>query len=231
MKLKKHDFAEIDYTGKLEDGTVFDTTVEEAAKKASLQTENRKFSPVIICVGERHILEPLDDMILGKDAGESFSLKIDPEKAFGKKSAKLLQLVPMKVFRKEKIAPYPGLEVNVDNRYGIVRTVSGGRVIVDFNHPLSGREVNYEVKINRVVTDNLEKAKAVIRNEMNMELECSLEADTLMMKDDIPEQFLEALKKRIVLLVGEIKDVKSKGKVLPTPKEPATETSGEQEQP
>ncbi|EFK97351.1 peptidylprolyl isomerase FKBP-type, partial [sediment metagenome] len=48
---------------------------------------------------------------------------------------------------KDSIRPMPGLPVNIDGMYGIIRTVAGGRVIVDFNHPLSGKEIVYNSKL------------------------------------------------------------------------------------
>ena len=49
----------------------------------------------------------------------------------------------------QTLNPIPSLPVNIDNLNGIIRTVSGGRVIVDFNHPLSGRVLSYNVKVNK----------------------------------------------------------------------------------
>jgi FKBP-type peptidyl-prolyl cis-trans isomerase 2 len=207
MTLKKHDFVEVEYTGRLEDNTVFDTTDEKTAKEAGITRESSKFGPAIICLGENHILKAIDEKIMEKGLG-SFKIELQPENAFGKKNAKLLRLIPMKVFHKEKIAPFPGLEVNIDNAYGLVRTVSGGRVIVDFNHPLSGKTVKYEVKVNKVIETPLEKAKAVFKNELNIQdTKLEMEGDKLIIDEKMPEQVVEPLKKRITELIPEIKDL------------------------
>ena len=47
----------------------------------------------------------------------------------------------MSAFKKENITTQPGLQITVDEAVGMVKTVSGGRVIVDFNHPLSGKDI------------------------------------------------------------------------------------------
>jgi len=59
----------------------------------------------------------------------------------------LLKLIPLTAFKEQKINPQVGLVLNIDDAKGIVRSVSGGRVIVDFNHPLAGKEVIYKIKI------------------------------------------------------------------------------------
>ncbi len=206
MTFKKHDFVEIEYTGKLEDGRVFDTTNEEAAVKAGLKNQNSVFGPVTVCIGEGHVLKGIEDKM--QKVGE-FKAKLNPEDAFGKKDAKLLKLMPMKLFHKEKINPMPGLEINIDGTLGTVRSVSGGRVIVDFNHPLSGKIVEYEVKVIREVTDALEKAKAIFKNELRITDDIlAFSEGTLVIKEEkFPDEVIDNLKKRLMEVIPEIKDV------------------------
>jgi len=207
VKLKKHDFIEIEYTGSLEDGTIFDTTDEKVAEEAGLQRENAKFGPAVICLGENHVLKGIEDAIIGKEPGK-FVVNLTAEQAFGKKNPKLLKLFPMKVFRKESIQPFPGLEVNVDNTYGIVRTVSGGRIIVDFNHPLSGHSLKYDVKVNKIIKDTLEKTKSIFKNELNIvDSKLEIKDQKLIIDENIPKDVLDGIKKRVLELVPEIKGV------------------------
>ncbi len=207
MKLKKHDFIEIEYTGRLDSGDVFDTTDEKVAKEAGIHRENASFGAAVICLGENHILKGIEDFIIGKEPGK-FDIHLTPENAFGKKNPKLLKLLPMKVFKKENIQPFPGLEVNVDNMYGIVRTVSGGRIIVDFNHPLAGRNVNYEVKVNKIIKDTLKKAKSIFKNELNiLDAKLELRDKKLIIDENIPKDVLSGIKKRVLELIPEIKSV------------------------
>lgn len=162
MALKKKDFIEIDYTGRLkEDNSVFDTTSEQVAKDEKIHNPETKYSPQIICLGENQIVKGLEDNLVGKEVGE-YKFEIKMEDAFGKKDAKLIQLVPTKKFLDNKIQPMPGLVLNIDGMIGTVKTVSGGRTIVDFNHPLSGKDVVYDVNIKRLVTDTNEKTKMIL---------------------------------------------------------------------
>ncbi|MCH8980513.1 hypothetical protein IH922_00675 [candidate division KSB1 bacterium] len=49
------------------------------------------------------------------------------------------------------------MQINIDGMMGIIKTAGGGRCLVDFNHPLSGKEVTYTIKVNKIITDDKEK--------------------------------------------------------------------------
>ncbi|GAG16317.1 unnamed protein product, partial [marine sediment metagenome] len=160
--IKKKDFVEIEYTGKLkEENIIFDTTDEKIAKENKLH--NHDYGPVTICVGEEQLLKGLDKNIEGKETGKEYDFDINPEDAFGKKNAKLIQLIPTNKFKQQKIQPMPGMQLNIDGVVGTVKTVSGGRTLVDFNHPLSGKELSYKIKINKKITDDKEKLSSYLK--------------------------------------------------------------------
>jgi FKBP-type peptidyl-prolyl cis-trans isomerase 2 len=160
--ISKKDFVEIEYTGRLkEENIVFDTTDEKVAKENNLQ--GGEYGPVVICVGENQVLKGIDKNLEGKEIGKEYSLKIPPEDAFGTKDAKLIQLIPTNKFKQQNIQPMPGMQLNIDGIMGTVKTVSGGRTLVDFNHPLSGREMSYTVKVNKKITDDNEKLAGYLR--------------------------------------------------------------------
>ena len=161
VAIKKGDFIELDYTGAVaDDKRVFDTTRTEEAKRAGLNPK-AQYKPVIICVGEGHLLPGLDEFLTGKELGR-YTCTLTAERAFGKKEPKLLKLIPAKKFTEAKLEPFPGLEVNIDGHYGVVRTVSGGRVTVDFNHPLAGRDVVYTLEAKRFVEKPEERVEALL---------------------------------------------------------------------
>ena len=163
MTIQQGDFIELDYTGKLADSKdAFDTTQEDVAKKEDIYSEKTTYGPVTIVVGEGHVVQGLDSRLVGSDIG-SHSFEIPAVEAFGKKTADKLSLVPAKFFKKQNIRPFVGLQVNVDNEIGVVRSVSGGRIMVDFNHPLASKDVVYDVDIKRVVDDNKEKIESFFK--------------------------------------------------------------------
>ncbi|MEK6950775.1 MAG: peptidylprolyl isomerase [Nanoarchaeota archaeon] len=157
-----HDFIEVEYTGKLTDGTVFDTTSERVAKQHHLPAENRQFSSPIICVGEQQLLPGLDKELEGKEVGKSYTITLSPEQAFGKRDIKKMKIIPMSTFYEHKMEPHPGLQIDVDGEVGTVMRVSGGRVMVNFNHLLAGKEIIYEIRIQRKVTEPKEQITAYL---------------------------------------------------------------------
>jgi len=195
MAVEKGDFVELDYTGKLK-GTqeVFDTTDLDIAKKAGMKTEGLKFGPVIAKVGSRIVLPGVDDSLIGKDIG-SFTVEIPPEKAFGKKDPKLIQLVATSKFTKQKVRPYRGLQLNIDGQIGTIRSVTGGRTIVDFNHPLSGKQLVYDVTIKRIITDKKEMCHATFEWIQFMPKEWDVKDDicTIMVNKAIPDDVLKTV--------------------------------------
>lgn len=162
--IRESDFVELDYTGRIADGgEVFDTTSAEIAKKSGLFDERTAYGPALVCIGKRHLIPGLDRQLVGKEVGKGYSLKVAADDAFGKRNPRLIQLISTAKFRQQNLTPFPGLQVNIDGLVGTVRAVTGGRTIVDFNHPLSGKDVEYDVFVKRVVTDTAEKVKAVLR--------------------------------------------------------------------
>jgi len=163
IKIKNGDFVELDFIGKIkETNKVFDTTLKDVAEKHNILQPNATYESIQVVVGEGHMLPGLDKAIVGKEI-KGFIAELKPEDAFGKKSAKLLKIVPMKDFKKENIKPFVGLEVNVDGVPGIIRNAGGGRTIVDFNHPLAGKELFYEVVVKKLLTTDKDKLDMVLK--------------------------------------------------------------------
>lgn len=220
LLIKKDDFVNLDYTGRVE-GKVFDLTDEALAKKEGIYDEKTRYGSVTVIVGAGHLLKGVDEALVGKKAGEEFELEIPPEKGFGKKNAKLLKIVPQRSFIEQKIDPYPGLTVNIDGLLGHVLSVSGGRVIVDFNHPLASKTLNYKVKINKLISDKKEQAQALIELYSDLDKEnyhIELEEKKITIKSKKP--FAENSKKAIdtdikkYIKVENVEFVEDKGKEL-----------------
>lgn len=198
MTLKKGDFVTIEYTGKLEDGGVFDTTDAKLGKELGL---SGKFAPATLCLGEGQLLKGLDMGLIGKEAG-AYTIQVPPELGFGKKNAKLLQLIPLSQFKKQNVMPQVGMEMNIDDKYGTIKTISGGRVVVDFNHPLSGHDLIYEVTVKEVVTDVKKQVEALLAFVGFPHDGVSVDKDHAIIKINPlpPQEMADALNKKITEL-------------------------------
>ena len=162
--IKEKDFIEIEFTGKIKDGEVFDSTIKEELEKLHVGHDHPvEAKPFIFCLGQEMFLKALDDFLIGKETGKEYEIELEPEQAFGKRNPSLIQRIPISVFREQKVNPAPGVVFNFDGRIGKTLTVSGGRVMVDFNHALAGKTLVYKIKILRKITDLNEKIKALNR--------------------------------------------------------------------
>jgi FKBP-type peptidyl-prolyl cis-trans isomerase 2 len=244
MTIKKGDFIELNYTAVLlDDNTIFDTTIPDDAEKAGMICDHNHgeghnhnhthitrddFKPVKICVGESQVLPGLDEQLQGLDVGDH-DIILGEENAFGKKDPKLLKLMPLSAFKKQKINPFIGLTVDMDGSRGVVRSVSGGRVIVDFNHPLSGKEVKYQVSILRKIDDVKEKVESMLSliRLPHEGLSVKDKDVTISLPPGIPEHALEKLKDEIEKITGSKIIFKSKEKISDDLNLEKTEKQGE----
>lgn len=160
---KEGSVIEINYTAKEKDsGKVFDTTVKEEAKKAEIFNEKVKYAPRVVVLGEHELLPGLEKIVRKMNVGESRKIELTPEEGFGERKAELIRVVPLQEFLKQKIQPFPGLIVEVNNAQGRVQTVSGGRVRMDFNHPLAGKTVEYDLTVEKEVKGEKERVDALL---------------------------------------------------------------------
>ena len=71
-------------------------------------------------------------------------------------------MVPFRILRSKGINPYVGAELEIDGKPAIVRSVGAGRVQLDYNHPLAGRNILYKVKVTKNISDEKDKMRALI---------------------------------------------------------------------
>ncbi|MDD5181806.1 MAG: peptidylprolyl isomerase [Candidatus Nanoarchaeia archaeon] len=160
MAIKNGDFVTIEYIGRV-DGKIFDITDEATARKENVYRDNTKYGPVTIIVGRAQLIRGIDKALEGKKEGETFDIEIQPDDGFGKKSSKLIKIVPSSTFKSQKINPVPGMQINVDGLIGNIISASSGRIIIDFNHPLAGKVLSYNVSVKKIVTDKRHRIDAV----------------------------------------------------------------------
>jgi FKBP-type peptidyl-prolyl cis-trans isomerase 2 len=190
--IKDKDFVEIEYSGYTkENDSLFDTNIEKVAKENNIQDEKASYGPTVICIGHTNILKALDAKLIGKVDGKEYAFEVDSEHAYGKRNPKLIQLIPANKFRQQKIEPMVGLQLNIDGVFGIIKTVSSGRCLVDFNHPLAGKDLYYKVMVNRVLTDQKEKLQSLLKNYLKIsdaKIEVKADSTEIKLKKDVPKE-------------------------------------------
>lgn len=163
MAINNGDFVRLNFTGKVqENDEIFDTTFEDVAKEANLFNENKEYKPIPIIVGGNHLLPAIEEAIVGLEEGDSKTIEIDSENAFGPRNRQLIQLIPMREFKKQGMTPVPGMIITSEGNNGKILTVNGGRVKVDFNHELAGKDLIFDVDVVEIIDNDEDKIKSMI---------------------------------------------------------------------
>jgi len=167
MPFEKGDFVLIDYVAKVkETGEVFDTTIEDVAKKERLYKEGEIYEPKLVTVGEGWVLKALDENLLNLELNKTTPIEIPPEKAFGSRDPEKVRLVPLRRLTAKGITPQLGMRVEFEGKLAVVRTLGAGRVQLDFNPPLAGKTLIYEVTVQKKLETKQEKISALIHRRI-----------------------------------------------------------------
>lgn len=157
------DFVSINYIGRVKDtGEIFDLTYEDVAKKEDVFDSKIKYGPVTIVIDGGFLLKGLNDAIKEMKVGEKKKIELAADKAFGERKSELISLVPESKFKGQDIDVHPGSVVNADKLQGRVLSMDGGRVRIDFNHPLAGKTLVYEIEVVGEVKEDVDKIKSIV---------------------------------------------------------------------
>jgi FKBP-type peptidyl-prolyl cis-trans isomerase 2 len=138
MPVKEGDKVKIEYEGKLDDGTVFDSSAKHG-------------KPLEFKVGSKQVIPGFENAVIGMEKGEEKEIKIEPAKAYGDPNPQLIKTIPRdKLPMDQELKPGMMLAVGLpDGRQFPARIakVEGSEVTIDLNHPLAGKNLNFKVKV------------------------------------------------------------------------------------
>ena len=137
---KNGDTVKVHYTGKLDDGTVFDSSVDR--------------EPLEFTIGEGQLIADFEQAVIDMNPGESKTIKIAYDNAYGPHREEMLMVVDHSQFPE-------GLEPKIDQKLQ-VRDPNGGdsvvtvvdvteaNVTLDANHPLAGKDLTFEIHLTEI---------------------------------------------------------------------------------
>jgi len=136
MPIEKGDQVKLHLSGKLKDGKVF------------ASTEGKE--PVEFTAGAGEILPGIDDEVIGMEKNEEKEVTLSPEHGFGKRKEELVVKVPKDKFEEKTVEV--GEKVSLKTQQGRVRSarvmkIGKDTVTLDLNHPLSGKETMFRIKV------------------------------------------------------------------------------------
>ncbi|MFQ6057453.1 MAG: peptidylprolyl isomerase [Anaerolineae bacterium] len=142
MAQAKHgDTVKVHFTGKLEDGTVFDTSI------------NR--DPLQFTIGEGQIIPGFEQAVVGMNPGESKTTKVPADKAFGPHREEMVLVVERNQLPVH-LQPKVGQQLQMrqaDGQIILVKVtdVSESSVTLDANHPLAGKDLTFDIQLIEII--------------------------------------------------------------------------------
>jgi FKBP-type peptidyl-prolyl cis-trans isomerase 2 len=135
-QIKEGASVSVNYTGRLEDGTIFDTSLQEGR------------NPLTAILGQGQLIPGFENGLMGMSIGEKKTIEIQPEDAYGEVNPQLTQEVTLdKVPDNVKV----GDMLQGQNQYGpvqvTVREVNESTVLLDMNHPLAGKKLIFDLEV------------------------------------------------------------------------------------
>ncbi len=145
--VEEGDKIEMDYTLTLKNGIVIDTSIPFEADHSGIIDISRKHDTLKIIVGNNTTLKGLEEKIIGMKIGEKKVFEIPPEKAYGKHDPK-----KKKIIKREHFKGKVGEQIIIKDKKGKltpcwVSKIKGNKIILDLNHPLSGKTIVADIKI------------------------------------------------------------------------------------
>lgn len=145
---KEGDTVQVHYTGKLEDGTVFDSSEER--------------TPLEFTIGSGQIIPGFERAVVGMEPGETKTTTIQPEEVYGPHREEMTITVDRGQFP-EEIKPEPGQQLQIQQPDGraafvVISDVSESTVTLDANHPLAGQPLTFDIKLVDIVKAAPEQA-------------------------------------------------------------------------
>ncbi|MEX2347293.1 MAG: peptidylprolyl isomerase [Balneolaceae bacterium] len=139
-KVKDGDTVKVHYTGTLEDGAVFDTSEER--------------EPLEFTLGQGQLIPGFEKAVIGMDEGESTTVEIPSEEAYGEAREDLVITVP-KDQLPEDVEPQIGMQLQVNQPDGQpipvrITEVGDAELTLDANHPLAGKDLKFKIELVEV---------------------------------------------------------------------------------
>lgn len=137
---KEGDEVQVHYTGKLEDGTVFDTSQDG--------------EPLSFTIGENRVIPGFETAVVGMEPGDSKTTEIDPEQAYGEHRDDMVMELDRDQIP-EDVEPEVGqqLQLRLENGQTVpvlITALGEDTVTIDANHPLAGRTLIFEIELIEV---------------------------------------------------------------------------------
>ncbi len=126
----------VNYTGRLEDGTIFDTSIQEGRE------------PLTATLGQGQLIPGFENGLMGMSVGEKRTIEIEPQDAYGEVNPQMVSEVALNQVPE---GVKEGDMLQGQNQYGpvqvVVKEVKESTVVLDMNHPLAGKKLIFDLEV------------------------------------------------------------------------------------
>ncbi len=153
--VKTGDSVLVDYTGWLDNGTIFDTSDAATARQAGIYDANYTYQPLNITVGAGFYLEAFESALVGMKVNESRNVTLTPGQAYGEYDPSLVQPVNISLLEEYNITPHVNDTLYYDMQPVLVKEIPNNTtVIIDFNHPMAGKTLHFMLTVRQITSAN-----------------------------------------------------------------------------
>ncbi len=157
----------VDYVGKTRaDGKIFDLTLEDVAKKEGLFREDDRYEPILVAVGSNWLLEAIEEELVGMKVEETKTIDVPPERGAGKRDPSLVKMIAKAKLEKQGVRIAIGERITFGREQGVITQVLGRTARVDFNPPMAGKTLRFDVTVKGIVSEPNEKVFAVLKRRI-----------------------------------------------------------------
>ena len=152
MTIESGDEVVIEYVGRADDGTVFDTSREDVAAESGLAEAQpeREFTPLTVSVGAGEVIAGIEEALPGLEEGDTKSVEVPPEKGYGEWSEDHVQEYDTDELAATLGGQRPEVGQFVETEQGAaaeITDVADDVSKVDFNPPLAGETLHFELEV------------------------------------------------------------------------------------
>jgi FKBP-type peptidyl-prolyl cis-trans isomerase 2 len=157
----------VDYIGRTKnDGKVFDLTIEEVAKNEGLYRDDDRYEPILVSVGSNWLLEAIEEELIGMKVDQTKTIDIPPERGAGKRDPSLIKMIAKAKLEKQGARIAIGEKITFGREQGVITQILGRTARVDFNPPMAGKTLTFDVTVKGIVSAPDEKVFAVLKRRI-----------------------------------------------------------------
>jgi len=162
---EENSFLLVDYVAKIkESGEIVHTTIKEEAEKAGIYKEGEIYKPELIILGSNEVVKGFEKALKEAEINQEKEVEVPPEEGYGQRDPTKVKIYSLRKLERQ-VNPEDlkvGNSIEINGKVGVIKGISSGRVVIDFNPPLAGKTLVYKFKVLKKIEDEKEKISLLL---------------------------------------------------------------------